>query len=168
MRKNTLSNVRMNRKRNEYLVKKKKTSPNKKHTVENQGWLLDKLKPYLRDNPEISELLHSFESFTPHDWHADDLIECGATTLKTSLANTKLSDIGYVKAKELFSKHCIPIEDWALSRPGWWDTFEKWRDGSLKDYFIYERPEIAPDELPLERESWVYTGTLDWPKPAPR
>lgn len=133
-----------------------------------QDWLPTALKPYIRDLPEINELLQRFDSFIPKDWKANDLIEWVANTLSTSLANTGLSDKGYDRAKKIFSKRRIPIEDWALSRPGWWESFGCYRERSLADYFIYEPPEITPEELPLELESWWHLYIKEPVEPNPR
>lgn len=117
-------------------------------------WIPEELKPYLNDTPEIRALLERFTSFTPHKWDPDALVEWVSTTFSTSLAENLLTANGYERARTLFSKRRIQVEDWALSRPGWWEIFEARREKHLADYFIYEPPLITPEKLPLALESW--------------
>lgn len=117
-------------------------------------WIPEELKPYLNDTPEIRALLEGFTSFTPHKWDPDALVEWVSTTFSTSLAENLLTADGYERARNLYTQRRIKVEDWALSRPGWWATFEGWRTRHLADSFIYEPPMITPEELPLACESW--------------
>ena len=72
-----------------------------------------------------------------HKWDPDALVEWVSTTFSTSLAENLLTADGYERARNLYTQRRIKVEDWALSRPGWWATFEGWRTRHLADSFSF-------------------------------
>jgi len=122
-----------------------------------EEWLSKEQKPFFNDTDEVRGVLErwGFSAQLP----LEDTFYWVYTTLPMTTAMKVLTDVGRERVEQLFStQREYSYEDWALLRPGWWESIERKRERgnatTLRDYWGNTPPDISGVEVPVLAEHW--------------